>query len=97
MSDPNHCHKYDQYLRGDGPVGRPLIRLQVGSATEDDSSGVSISRGQWQHDVGSASRVGPDGVWDLADAVLDVLLVIEDLSIPVGLDEQVSRRKQESD
>jgi hypothetical protein len=75
---------------GNRPVLDPLIRFEVATTTEQDGGYIVVRGGEGEHDGAARSGVGPDGMRDVRKGVFDVVLVIEDLGAPVGLDEEIS-------
>lgn len=47
-----------------------------------------------QHGIGARSWVGSNGAGDVVKGVFDVVLVVKNLSVPVRLNEQVTRRQE---
>lgn len=75
----------------DCPVFDPLVGFEVAATTEQDRRYVVVRRGEGKHHSASRGWVGSDRMGDIRQGVFDVVLIVEYLRAPVGLDEEISR------
>lgn len=84
-------------IGSNSPVLRPLIGFQVASTAEQHGRLIIVLWRQGQHHITGRCRVCSDSVRDIWVGILDVVLIVKDFCTPVGLDEDVARRKKESE
>jgi hypothetical protein len=68
-------------------INNPPIRLNIGSSAKENSGSPVISGRQGKHKVPSACGINTDCIWNVVERCLDVVLVVQRRSGPIGLNQ----------